>query len=264
MGMLPRNPWYQGITFADYIMISGIDEAASYAEAQVDPAKLLFYGSHEFDLLYERWSNREELRHNLTKAYQLDSSNRILVMTLPRLLEQNLASEEVHWQSINEILDVLSKQDYNLLISLHPQSDPAQYAWIEAKYPVKICSERLTDILVVADIFVASYSSTIRWAIGLGIPVINLDFWSLNYKIFRNLAGYQTVTTLADFGELVRKLASTSNDDWLTRAPTDINFSADDILGPSEGSKTTGSGVIIDGMAKERLRSFVESLACND
>lgn len=252
MGMLPRNPWYQGTTFADYIMISGIDESAMYADARVDPAKLLFYGSHELDVLYDRWLNREELRHKLIEEYQLDRNRSIFIVALPPLWEQGMVTDEVHWRSINEILDALSRQDHNVIISLHPSSNRKHYSWIEEKYPVKISREPLTEILVAADIFVAAFSSTIRWAIGLGIPVINLDFWNLNYEMYINLAGYQTVTTVSEFDELIRRLASDPNLDCLSSSHSPVD--------PSTISREPPSNVLIDGRAKERLLGFIISL----
>jgi hypothetical protein len=245
MGMLPLNPWYQGTTFADYIMISGVDESAMYAEARVDPVKLLFFGSHELDLLYEGWPNRTNLRHQIFEDYHLDHGKSILIVNLPRLWEQGGASEEVHWQSINDILEVLSHQDHNVLISLHPSSNLSHYSWIEEKYALRICRESLEDILVIADIYVTAYSSTIRWAIALGTQVIILDLWSLNYKILRNLTGYQTVTTVSQFAELARNMAT---------IPQIVGYNSTRIPDSDE------TGVLVDGRAKERLISFIESL----
>jgi len=244
-GMLPQNPWYQGTTFADHIMVSGKDESAMYSEAAIDPAKLLFFGSHDFDVLYECWLGREDLRHQLIDDYRLDHNKKILIVSLPQLWEQGMLSEEAHWQTINDLLAVCSGQDCNVLISLHPRSNWSHYSWIEEKYPVKICQEALKDILVTADIFVASYSSTIRWAIALGIPVINLDFWQFDIKQFRELTGYQTVTTLPEFDELVKKLASAPKSDGLNGGPNPI---------------TGEIGILVDGKAKERLVRFIESL----
>jgi len=248
MGMLPQNPWYQGTTFADYIMISGIDEAAMYAEAGVNSANLLYLGSHELDLLYEGWLGRTELRYKLIDDYQLDHSKSILIVAFPQLWEQGMTSEEVQWQSFSDILGELSHQDLNVLISLHPGSDRSQYIWIEEKYRVKICREPLKDILAIADIFVASYSSTIRWAIGLGIPVINLDLWQLDMTQYRNLTGYQTVTTILEFDNRVRELASAPKNNGINGGP---------------GPISDGTGLLVDGRAKERLMRFIESLDSN-
>lgn len=245
MGILPRNPWYQGASFADHIMVSGSDEAAMYAEAKVDPGKLLYYGSHEFDVLFDRWFRRTELRLKTIDAERLDPGKSILIVALPRLWEQNLTSKEVHWQSINKILEVLSRQDCNVMVSLHPHCDRSQYDWIEDKYPVKICESPLKDVLPVADVYVAAYSSTIRWAVALGIPVINLDFWGLRYEDYLTPTGYQTATTIAEFDDLVAK----------TPASADIHR-------PAKGSSPADGGrdFLVDGQAKGRLMSFIQSL----
>jgi len=245
MKMLPRNPWYQGSTFADYIMISGEDEAATYQDAKVDPNKLLYYGSHELDVLYQGWPSRNNLRDKFTDVFQLDPDKRIIVVSLPRIMEQNIASKEVHWQSINDILETLSQQGCNVVVSLHPHSDPALYSWIEEKYRVNISDVPLMNTLVIADVFVASHSSTIRWAIGLGIPVINIDFWNLNYTDFMTLSGYQTVTTLPELEEAVGRFTGGSIRDGSAR-------------GQKQANKNTG--VLVDGMAKQRLLHFMESL----
>jgi len=245
MGMLPRNPWAQGTTFADHIMISGPDEESIYTEAGMSSDRLLFYGSHELDVLYEHWRNRAAIRDDLMDAYRLENHKKILILSLPRLWEQGLASEEVHWQAINEILNVSSHQDCNVVVSLHPNSNLSHYDWIEEKYPVKICRESLTDILVAADIFVASYSSTIRWAIGLGIPVINLDFWSLDWNMYVGLTGFQTANTASELENMLQVLAATENIDHLDR-------------GPSVAGDT--NTVLVDGRAKDRLLSFIHSL----
>ena len=262
MGMLPNNPWYQGTNFVDYIVISGSDEAAIYAEAKVEPSKLLYFGTQELDILHENKLKDEQIRHELIAQYNLDSNKKILIVSLPRLREQALTSESVHWQAINDILDVLSRQNYNVMVSMHPNSDLSLYTWIENKYQVQILRKPLQDILVAADIFVASYSSTIRWAIGLGIPVINLDFWGFNWKLYENLTGYQTVTTLAEYDELVRNFISNPKDDGVKSRAATVNQSPDQDpdLSYSNELEKSGSGIIVDGKAKERLLRFIQSI----
>ena len=184
-----------------------------------------------------------------------------MMVSLPPLWEQNVTSEEVHWQSINEILDVLSHTDYNVVILLHPSADRNHYVWIEEKYPVKICREPLKDVVVSADIFVAAYSSTIRWAIGLGIPVINLDFWGLNYEWLRNLNGYQTVTTISEFNESVGSFAAATNNEGFSSGPSSVSPWAAQIVSEFEGPGQDVRGVLVDGRAKERLLGFIQSLS---
>jgi len=262
MRMLPNNPWYQGTTFADYIVISGSDEAAIYAEAKVEPSKLLYFGTHELDILHENKLKDEQIRHELIDQHRLDSNKKILIVSLPRLREQALTSESVHWQAINDILDVLSRQNYNVMVSIHPNCDLSLYTWIEDKYQVQILRKPLQEILVTADILVASYSSTIRWAIGLGIPVINLDFWGFNWRLYKNLTGYQTVTSLAEFDELARNFGLNLKDDGVKSGAATVNQSPDQDpdLSYSNELEKSGGGIIVDGKAKERLLRFIQSI----
>jgi len=245
MGMLPRSPWCDGTSFTDRIVISGADEEAMFEDFGIKPSELLFYGNHTLDELYETWLDQTDIRNSLINDYGLDRDKKILIVTLPRLWEQLITSEEEQWQSIREILDVLSAQDYNVVVSLHPSIIGDHYNWIEREYPVKICQESLADILVAADIFVASYSSTIRWAVGLGIPVVNVDLWSFNWKIFPNLTGIETVNNIAELDELLRRFTTNANGSNL-----------------NDGSRQPGdsNSVIVDGRSKERLLSYIQSL----
>lgn len=260
IGMLPNNPWYQGTTFTDYIVISGIDEAAIYADAMVDPDKLLCFGTHELDMLHEHRLKVTQIRHEIIDQYNLDSNKKILIISLPRLREQALTSEPVHWKAINDILDVLSGQNYNVMVSIHPNCDLSLYSWIEDQYQVSILKESLKDTLAAADIFVASYSSTIRWAIGLGIPVINLDFWGFNWRLYKNLTGYQTVTTLAELDELVRNSVSNPKYNALKSRADLVDESPDSNLNDFNRLEKSGNEIVVDGKSKERLLRFIQSM----
>jgi hypothetical protein len=245
MGMLPQNPWCDGASFTDRIIISGADEETMFAESGIEPGELLFYGNHTLDILYETWLDRTDIRSSFIDKYSLERDKKILIVTLPRLWEQLITSEEEQWKSIREILSVLSGQDYNVVVSLHPSIIGDHYNWIETEYPVKICRESLADILVAADIFVASYSSTIRWAVGLGIPAVNVDLWGFNWKIFRNLTGIKTANNISELDGLLRGFTTAANGSRL-----------------NDESRQSGdsNSVIVDGKSKERLLNYIESL----
>ena len=245
-GMLPRSLWYQGTTFADYIMISGVDERAVYEEAEVDRTKLLPFGSHELDLLYESWPNRAEIRDRLDSSYRLAGSRRLLILSLPPSMEHEIVPEEVHWRSIHDVLEVLSRVDYQTLISLHPRMRPEEYAWLEERYPVTICKEPLKEVLAAADVFVAAFSSTLKWAVALGIPAINLDLWGLGLERYRDLDGFRNVTSTVELEAALRAIPS---------SPAGVVAAGGTNLG--EGR----NGVVMDGKAKERLLRFVNELA---
>jgi hypothetical protein len=262
MGMLPKKPWYPGTSFADYIVISGADEVAMYAEAEENLDKLLYYGTHELDALHERYRDHEQLRRRFIETYDMDQNKRIFMVALPRvdLWELNRASGSEYRDIVGGVLKVLVEKDFNVVGSLHPYADPADYDWIEEKFPIKICREPLRDILVVADLFAAAYSSTLKWAVALGIPVINLDLWDRNVEVFKNLAGYQTITSIDEFDELVRHLEADPDNGVFKNSSSPNNSLADHIQNPSDGHGQQWSGVLFDGKAKAHLLRFIQSL----
>lgn len=237
-GMLPRSLWYQGTTFVNHIIISGKDEMALYEQANVDPRKLLRFGVPEMDTLYSKWQMRPQLRNELALHYGFDAHKPFIVFAPPPLWEHELQSEEVHWQSLRAILDALKPIYNQVLVSLHPKMAIEHYRWMENDYSARICHERLKEVLSAADVFVCSYSSTLRWAVALGIPAINVDLWDLRYTIFRGLQNYTTVTNIAGLGSA---LASASLQ-GVTKTPLN-------------------GDIICDGKAKERLINLIRSFA---
>jgi hypothetical protein len=57
------------------------------------------------------------------------------------------------------------------------------------------------------DLYVASVSSTIRWAIACGKPVINYDVYQYGYADYVGVAGVLLVRTRMEFRDALRKLS---------------------------------------------------------
>ena len=62
------------------------------------------------------------------------------------------------------------------------------------------------QLISIADLYVTSYSSTIRWAIAASVPVINIDMYGFNYEDFENCAGVLSIKTVTDFDTVMLKL----------------------------------------------------------
>lgn len=57
-----------------------------------------------------------------------------------------------------------------------------------------------------ADVFVASISATIRWALALGIPVINYDCYRYRYDDYRGAQGMTLVEDQRSFAAALREI----------------------------------------------------------
>lgn len=57
-----------------------------------------------------------------------------------------------------------------------------------------------------ADLFVASVSTTIKWALACGVPVVNYDVYGYGYDDYRGVPGVEETATFAAFREAVARL----------------------------------------------------------
>ena len=70
-----------------------------------------------------------------------------------------------------------------MLIRPHPRASPDLLRVFETPN-IKISIEPMASLIPLCDLYVASISATIRWAISSGIPVLNYDTYRLRYTDF--------------------------------------------------------------------------------
>ncbi len=93
------------------------------------------------------------------------------------------------------------------MVALHPSVKIDTMRHIEAAN-VRIAARRTSELVPLCDLYVASVSSAIRWAIACGKPVINYDVYRYCYTDFLNLEGVLVIEEQSEFREVVRRLAS--------------------------------------------------------
>jgi hypothetical protein len=79
---------------------------------------------------------------------------------------------------------VLASFDVQIVITLHPLNRQADYQALADEFSCKFLDRPLIDTIAFADIFLASeVSSTVRWALAVGLPTLvyhfnpeNIDF----------------------------------------------------------------------------------------
>jgi glycosyltransferase involved in cell wall biosynthesis len=197
MNMLPPNPWTIGGGYSDCVTLIGEEDRDRYIEMGVVPEKLVVTGQPSLDPLYKASCGVSALRATLIKKYGLDADRKLLICAVPQLAEHGVLDWTTHWREIRFLIGALAQTGANVLLSLHPKSQPEQYRFLEGEYGVKILQESLGDVLPTADVFTATFSSTVRWAVLLGIPTLVFDFYNFNYDIFDHLAGVVKVTDKA-------------------------------------------------------------------
>jgi hypothetical protein len=93
-----------------------------------------------------------------------------------------------------------------LLLSLHPRSRPEDYREAAERAGAVISDRPLLEILPAADLFVATHSSTVRWAILLGIPTLVLDDFGVGANGMFEAGSVTFVTNRSDVKDRVRSM----------------------------------------------------------
>ncbi|MFH1034324.1 MAG: hypothetical protein V1806_07445 [Pseudomonadota bacterium] len=194
LGMLPIDPWYWGGGGRCLVALSGQEELEHLTSEGLDPAQGVITGEPNHDNLFALKQRALELRAELAIEYGLDQSRPNLVWAVPQLAEHKLMGWDEHWREIDFLASSLAQAPANLLMSLHPKSDPERYRFLEARHGAQLLRKPLSRILPAADLFVATYSSTVRWAVMLHVPTVVVDFYGLDFKVFDHLGGVVKIT----------------------------------------------------------------------
>jgi hypothetical protein len=241
-GMLPENPWVLGGGSSDYLLVDGYDARDQAISLGVPTGKITVSGHISHDDLFARYTSRERIRGELVSKYNLDAGKKLLICAVPHLAEHGMISWDKHWKDVDALVSILTSIGQNTLLSLHPKSDVAQYRYLEQKYNCKIAEENLDEIIVSAWLFIAGYSSTVRWAALSAIPAIVLDFNSLGYTLFDDWRGVIKVNSPQELQIAVNR--TLQNSGYLKEL---IEFQ----------QQVSNKLTIFDGKARERIVQFI-------
>jgi hypothetical protein len=184
---LSKNPWAIGNGNSDIVCVDNLYTAIRYRNCGVDEHKIRVIGDVAYDNLFKQYYNRRSKRFELCEKYSIDENCKIIVLAMPQFAEQGLMSWEEHWREISHIVNVLSKIEAHVLISLHPRMELSQYQECEKYSNIVILEESLNYILPLADLFIAINSTTVIWSILSGVPVCVLNYFGLDMSMFNHL-----------------------------------------------------------------------------
>jgi len=217
-GTLSSYPWCVGNGLSDIVCVNSLHTHDIFLKNHVPEEKLRLVGDVYYDVLVERYREKDSLKSEFISRYGFDPEKRIVVLAMPQFAEQGLLGEVAHWEIIDKLMAELAKSGCNILVSLHPRMDPKEYSFIEEKFPCRIAQERLAEFLVLADVFVAHVSSTVVWAVLCGIRVVVFDHLSLNKHFYDYLKTVHVVRDIASLGNAVQESCRAEmlelKDDW--------------------------------------------------
>jgi len=241
-GILPNRPWVLGGSNPDIICGLGPDHRDYLTAGGVCPARVVVTGQPSLDRAAMSNEAVAELKSLLRARFALGGADPIVICAVPQHAEHGMMTWQQHWLATDELFAALAGSGMAVLLSLHPKSDRRNYAERAASYRLPIVDERMIEILPAADLLVATFSTTVRWAVGLGIPAFVVDSVGSKFQLYRDLAGVTVVNDHDALGrEVDRFVHDTAYRERIARAARD-------------GAARVGH---VDGRARERVAGAI-------
>jgi hypothetical protein len=244
-------PWVMNGSYADAIAVESEFMRNFYKRQGIPAKQLVTTGAVSDDVLYATLQDLEGQRYRLYRQYGMQEDRPMLLCALPPFTSAmaNLRQEfESYDDMIRFWIDSMKRvEGYNVFISLHPTMDRTQFKWIEeiGWWGMGLAPPDTAVMIALCDIYVASVSSTIRWAIACGKPVINYDVYRFRFPDFRPAPGVITVETKEEFLLALRRITTDSNYyDLLREAQLNVS----------------GYWGMIDGRSGKRILELIDRL----
>jgi hypothetical protein len=210
-GLAPPLPWQMNSGAADALAVESPFMEAYYRREGLPSEKLITTGMLADDVLAETLRNAPARRDALCAELGLANDRRLIVCALPpdQFGITGAQADVPDYATLVRVwvqaLAALPR--CHIVVRLHPRMTYDAYKYIEA-WGVKISQRDTAALVPLCDLYVASMSATIRWAIACGRPVLNYDVYQLRLTDFDDAPGVLRVTGRQAFVETLQKLVT--------------------------------------------------------
>ncbi len=187
-GIAPFNPWLVNSGHSDVIALESVAMKKVYLQFGFPPDQLKVVGHPLQDVIAAVARDREGKRATLGARYHFSPERPLVVVAMPPDQLATRPCEYPHYADMVTAFASLPGElaGVNVVVSPHPNISAEGRALIRAT-GVVLVETTVADLLPLADLYISSVSSTIKWALGCGIPVIDFDCYGYGYSDYLNL-----------------------------------------------------------------------------
>lgn len=203
-----RRPWVLNSDSSSIVAVENQRMLEYYRGEKIQSERLVLTGAVYDDVLANAALNRDGLRKELYKALDLIEGRRLLLCAMPpSQFPRECEFEDYVGMAAYWMQALSSVQGWNVIVRPHPRQTRDDIKMLES-FGVKVTTLDTASLVPLCDLYVASVSATIRWAIACGKPVINYDVYRMNYKDYSGVKGVITMTKREDFMSALNKLTT--------------------------------------------------------
>lgn len=210
----PPLPWILHSGYSDAIALESNFMCEFCVREGLPPDKLTITGSLANDNLVERLSNKTKYKKIIYRKYHLHLKKRFLLSALPPdMLVGFGARVDCQFKKYEQLVKFWVKsfnhlKNFNSIISLHPSVTEEQMDELTSKYNCTFTRESIIKMIPCCDVFVASASSTIQWALACAKPVIQYDIYKYRYGDYLKEAGVLHTEIKEEFLKFLHRIDS--------------------------------------------------------
>lgn len=209
----PPHPWVPNSGEADVIAAESPAMMSHYQRMGFPDTQVALTGSTVDDVLRDALMRRDALRCELAERLDVDPRRPIALVAWPPNQfggREHPAAEFAeygdlcrHWADV--LAEIRDTYRTNVVVKLHPVLRVSDVPEV-TKRDLPLSTLDTASLIAASDLFVASVSSTIRWAVAAGRPVVNYDVYQYGYLDFGPDDGVLNVDNLAAFRRTLRSL----------------------------------------------------------
>lgn len=212
LGLAPPNPWLLNSGYADAIAVESEAMHDYYRAAGIPAAQLVTTGSLADDLLASALASAPERRRRLLSGFGRGDDRPLLLCGLPP--DQNTFDRPgCEFKDFDALLEfwgdcLAGLNGWNVVVRPHPKTPPERVDVLRRK-GLAVSYDDTATLVPLCDLYVASVSATIRWAVACGKPVLNYDVYQYGYEDYRGLGGVLLVNSRDEFRRALADLTGT-------------------------------------------------------
>lgn len=202
LGMTLRNAWIVHGGLADRLLVESEQMMALYRSEGIPEEKLLLTGTPYCDVMAKALHGDDQARAAFRKPQLIQPGEMRLLVSWPTSYHASRA-EHCEFATYEEMTKVVlgwlhALPGCRLLVSLHP-AVPGQLREMLTAMGLNISSDYVIELIPRNDVYISYFSSTQRWAIACGKPVVNYDAYGVGLGVYDAAPGFFGTHTFEEF-----------------------------------------------------------------
>ena len=204
LNLTPPNPWLLNSGYADAIAVESDAMQDYYKAAGIPAGQLVTTGSMTDDVMMKVAAEASQRRQALADRLGLQAERPLLLCALPP--DQNTYDRPgCEFENFDDLVGfwgdcIAEVKDWNVVVRPHPKT-ASERVDLLSRRGLALSYDDTASLVPLCDLYLASVSATIRWAIACGKPVINYDVYQYGYEDYCGVKGVQLVNLRSEFRE---------------------------------------------------------------